>query len=113
MTNEPEKSASESEWTMPNPIFRSSDGHDLRAEPLNEGNVVGNEEVTENPEIKMENESKREDAATDPDGQSAVEKEVRGDKLGASMTVIGLLALLGAAVIFLLAYYLLFRPAAP
>jgi hypothetical protein len=113
MSNEPEKSDSDSEWTMPKPVFRSSDGLDLRA-ASEDKKSIGSEDVTEIPEIKMENESNEiVNAANEAEAENAIRKEVRGDKLGMSMTVIGLLALLGAAVIFLLFYYLFFRPAIP
>ena len=114
MSNEPEKSGNESEWTMPKPVFRSSDGHDLRAEPATQKMSIGSEDVTEVPEINMEDESKDVvEATTDPQGENAIEKEAKGDKLGVSMTVVGLLALLGAGVIFLLFYFLFFRQAIP
>ena len=114
MSNEPEKSGSESEWSMPKPVFRSSDGLDLRSGRANGENSSGSEDVTEIPESKMNNESKDVVAATtDPQGEDAIEKEVKGDRLGMSMTAIGLVALLGAAVIFILFYLLFFRQAIP
>jgi hypothetical protein len=112
MSNEPKQSGGDSEWTMPEPIFRSSDGHDLRSVLARAENSVGSEDVTEVPENKMENESKQA-AATGPQIEGAIEMETKGDKLGMSMTAVGLLALLGAGVIFLLFYFLFFRQAIP
>ena len=113
MAGEPEKPENGAEWSMPEPVFRSSDGHDLRAEPTIGNNIVGSEDTTEIPEFKMENQSKDTKNATGPEIENAVETEVRGDKLGMSMTLVGLIALLGAAVIFLLIYFLFFKDAVP
>lgn len=114
MAGEPEKPESGAEWKMPEPIFRSSDGHDPRTDPADGKQIVGSEDVTEIPENKMENESKQ---AAEPslglEAEKAIESEEKGDRLGMSMTVVGLLALLGAGVIFLLFYFLFFRQAVP
>lgn len=113
MSNEPKNPGDNAVWSMPEPVFRSSGGQDPRAGSANEKNNSGNEDVTEIPEINMENEPKdAAEATTDPQGENAIEKEAKGDKLGMSMTAIGLAALLGAAVIFLLFYFLFFRQAA-
>ena len=115
MANEPEKPDNEAEWKMPEPVFRSSDGQDLRAEqPAIEIAFAGNEDTTEIPGFKMEEHLKQTgDPATEREAERAIEKEVKGDKLGMSMTAIGLAALLGAAVIFLLFYFLFFRQSIP
>ncbi len=115
MSSEPEKKAGgDSEWAMPKPVFRSSDGHDLRAVVSSDKDSVSSEDVTEVPETKMDNEPKETaNAAMEAEAESAMRKEARGDRLGASMTVVGLLALLAAAVVFLLFYYLFFRSAIP
>ncbi len=112
MSNKLEKSGAEAEWSMPEPVFRSSAGKGLRT-PV-PGSDISEDEVaaeTEREEM-MENERKDiREATTDPEGENAIEKEVKGDKLGTSMTAVGLLALLGAGVIFLLVYFLFFRDA--
>ncbi len=114
MSNEPKKPGDDADWSMPEPVFRSSGGQDLRAVSANEKNNAGNEDVTEIPEIKIENEPKdAAEATTDPQGENAIEKEAKGDKLGMSMTAVGLISLLIAAILFLLVYFLLVRSGGP
>ena len=114
MSTEPEKPENGAEWKMPEPVFRSSDGQDVKAEPASEKLFYGNEDTTQIPGFEMENDLKQEDvSATDQEVESAIKKEERGDKLGMSMTAIGLIALLGAGLIFLLFYFLFFRQSIP
>jgi preprotein translocase subunit SecF len=114
MSNEPKKTGDDADWSMTEPVFRSSDGQDLRAVSANEKNNAGNEDVTEIPEIKMENDAiDAAEATTDPQGENAMEKEAKGDKLGMSMTAVGLISLLIAAILFLLVYFLFFKSGGP
>jgi carbohydrate-binding DOMON domain-containing protein len=107
MSTEPEKPGEEPIWSMPKPVFRSSEGRDLRAA------LAAAEVDTLTPDEReniMENEPKDvAEATTDPQAENAVEKHVRGDKLSFSMTAVGLLSLLVVAILFLLFYFLVFR----
>lgn len=99
---------------MPEPVFRSTVGQDPREAPAEGNRSFGSEDVTEIPEIKMENESKSVvEPVNDPEAADAIQKEIRGDKLGLSLTAIGLISLLIAGIAFLLFYFLFFRSAIP
>ncbi len=114
MGNESDKTGTDAVWSMPEPIFRSSAGNSLRGPKPDVGDIENEMITNKEPEINMDNEEKDVvEATTDPQGENAIEKEERGDKLGASMTAVGLLALLGAAVVFLLVYFLFFRTVVP
>jgi hypothetical protein len=106
MSNGSDKSGNSGEWTMPEPVFRSSDGIKLGGSSVD--NAMASDRGTE-PHKIMENEPSDVAKATiDPQGESAMEKEAKGDKLGASMTLVGILALLGAAILFALVYFMFF-----
>lgn len=105
MNNPSDKSGNSGEWTMPEPVFRSSDGTRIGAS----GDKAIADDKAAEPKNLMENEPVDvAKATTDPQGENAIEKEAKGDKLGASMTVIGVLSLLGAAILFLLVYFMFF-----
>ena len=112
MSSEPEKSGEEIVWSMPNPVFRSTDGKDLRAGPDKNGEAeTPSAKDTEN---IMENDPKQiAEATTDPHGENALGKHDRGDKLSISMTAIGLLSLLVVGILFLLFYFLVFQTGNP
>ncbi|CAN5328443.1 hypothetical protein BH20ACI2_BH20ACI2_14810 [soil metagenome] len=113
MSNEPKKPGDGAGWSMPDPVFRSSKGQSLKGSSPDPGESENDENTAKEPDIIMENEPKDiVEATTDPQGESAVEKKAKGDKLGRSMTAVGLVALLAAGVIFLLFYFLFFRQAA-
>ena len=106
MSNELDKSDKSGKWSMPEPVFRSSEGTKVGGSSVED--VMTGEKGTD-PETIMENEPVDVvKATTDPQGENAIEKEAKGDKLGASMTLIGVLALLGAAILFLLVYFMFF-----
>lgn len=107
MSSGPERSGEESKWSMPAPVFRSTKGRDLRAKPGSKGEeeTPGEKDERKNMENRPQNIS---EATTDPQGENAIEKEAKGDKLGARMTLIGVLALVGAAILFLLVYFMFF-----
>ena len=57
----------------------------------------------------MENENRDVvDATNDPQGENAIGKHERGDRLTMSMTAIGLISLALAGILFLLVYFLFF-----
>jgi preprotein translocase subunit SecF len=107
MSIEPEEPGEEPTWSMPTPVFRSTQGRDLRAAVHLTLDAEGQEKSDKN--TTMENQPKDiVEETTDPQGENAIEKEAKGDKLGASMTLVGVLALLGAAILFLLVYFMFF-----
>lgn len=103
MPNEQNKPGNGEEWSMPEPVFRSSEGVRLK-----KANTEQGEEQKMNEE---RNEAARE--TIDPEGETAVGKHDRGDRLGLSMTAVGLISLAVAAILFLLFYFLVFRTGGP
>ncbi len=110
MNNEPENTGTEAEWSMPEPIYRSSEGKDLKSTPNDPEDSRGTEHSQKEREITMENEQNDvAEATSDPQGENAVGKHERGDNISLSMTAVGLLALLIAGIAFLMVYFLFFR----
>jgi len=112
MSSNTKKPGDAANWSMPEPVFRSSEGTPLKnaAERLKRSSSPGPEGSAKAENI-MENEHEIAEKTVDPQGETAAGKHERGDNLMMSMTAVGVLSLIAVAIILVLFYFLFYRSA--